>query len=153
MSRFVGKVLFSLKQILLFISFGITAFTVIFMNNDLKKDMLTIISTLIPYLLLFVICIFNRLLKQQRIINNIFYNLTSCLVFIANIIIIFRAIYDKNMVLNMMGDGVNYIYLWYSLSFISLMLYGLVIANILFIISNKCKKTVAVKINNNTDIN
>lgn len=152
MNKFIGSLLLILKQILLFISFGITAFTIIFMDNDLEGNMVMIISTLIPYLLLFLVCIFNRILHQQRIINNIFYNLTSCLVFITNIIIILRAIYDKNMILNVAGDGVNYIYLWYSLSFVSLMLYGLVIANILFIISNKCRKTVAIKINNNIDI-
>ena len=69
------------------------------------------------------------------VINNIFYNLTACIIFTTIIVVGYRAFADKNMVLNeKYGYGIDFNYFNTFISYMKIMLYGLSVSNILFMI-------------------
>ena len=100
MKRIFNGLFYILKFLLLVGSFGLTLFILIRMNVRLDKDMISILSQLIPFLLLFVVFIINMIFKQIGVTKNLFYNLTCCLVFAIIIFFGYRAIFYTNMVLN-----------------------------------------------------
>ena len=74
--------------------------------------------------------------------KNLFYNLTSCLVFVTIVLVALRAILDTNMVLNgKYGYGIDFNFFANFVAYIKIMLYGLSIANILFMIRER-KRTI-----------
>ena len=101
-----------LKYILLLGAFAITLFIIVRMNARLSKSFSTVIPEFIPFLLIFLLFVINLMFKQNGVNNNIFYNLTSCIVFATIILVGYRAFADKNMVLNeKYGYGVDFNYL------------------------------------------
>ena len=81
----------------------------------------------------------NFVFKQDRINNNLFYNLTSLLVFVVIIFVCIRSIFDKGMILNkVMGYGINFNYFSDFIVFMEIMLYGLIVSNLLFMLNKKC---------------
>lgn len=123
------------KYVLLLIAFGFTLFLVLKMNARLNKNIKDSISVFIPYVLLFILFILNICLDRKYIKRNIFYNITCCLVCATNIIVAYRAMFDTNMVFNsIQKSGVNFNYFNDYLSFNNIMLYGLSVANIVFMI-------------------
>ncbi len=140
MKRIFNGLFYILKFLLLVGSFGLTLFILIRMNVRLDKDMISILSQLIPFLLLFVVFIINMIFKQIGVTKNLFYNLTCCLVFAIIIFVGYRAIFDTNMVLNQKyGYGIDFNYFDNFIAYIRIMLYGLLIANILFMFREKDK--------------
>ena len=75
--------------------------------------------------------VLNFIFKQDRINSNLFYILTSLLVFIVIIFVCIRAICDKGMLLNkVMGYGINFNYFSDFIIFMEIMLYGLIVSNL-----------------------
>lgn len=73
--------------------------------------------------------------------DNIFYNLTCCLVFFCICLISIRSLFDRNMVLNeIMGYDINFSYYGDFIVFMKIMMYGLFISNILFIFTGNKNK-------------
>ena len=101
---------------------------------------MSILPQFIPFLVLLVLFIINMILKQVGVSKNLFYNLTCCLVFTTIILVGCRAILDTNMVLNAKyGYGIDFNFFDNFLSYIKIMLYGLIIADILFMFREKEK--------------
>ena len=129
-----------LKYILLLGAFAITLFIIVRMNARLNKSFSSVISEFIPFLLIFILYVINLIFKQDGINNNIFYNLTSCIVFSTILVVGYRAFTDKNMVLNeKYGYGVDFNYFNTFIAYMKIMLYGLSVSNILFMIQPKEK--------------
>ena len=130
------NLLFSfLKYLLLLIAFGSTLFLILKFNARLNKNIKDSISVFIPYILLFILFILNICLDRKYVKKNIFYNITCCLVCATNIVVAYRAMFDTNMVFHsIQKSGVNFNYFNDYLSFNNIMLYGLSIANIVFMI-------------------
>ena len=79
---------------------------------------------------------FNNLEYYRN--SNLFYILTSLLVFIVIIFVCIRAICDKGMLLNkVMGYGINFNYFSDFIIFMEIMLYGLIVSNLLFMLNKK----------------
>ena len=115
MKKILNIMFIILKYILLLGAFAITLFIIVRMNARLSKSFSTVIPEFIPFLLIFLLFVINLLFKQKGVNNNIFYNLTSCIVFATIILVGYRAFADKNMVLNeKYGYGVDFNY-FYSL--------------------------------------
>ena len=90
----------------------------------------------LPFVILLVLYTVNYLFHQKTVTQNIFYNITSVLVFIVINFVCYRAIFDKQMILNeIMGYGINFSYFEDFLSFMQILIYGLIISNIFFLIS------------------
>lgn len=141
MKRIFNGLFYGLKFLLLIGAFGLTLFILIRMNIRLEKDMTSVIPQFIPFTILLVLFIVNMILKQVGISKNLFYNLTCCLVFITIILVGCRAIFDTNMVLNAKyGYGIDFNFFDNFLPYIKIMLYGLIIADILFMFREKDKK-------------
>ena len=116
MKKILNIMFIILKYILLLGAFAITLFIIVRMNARLSKSFSTVIPEFIPFLLIFLLFVINLLFKQKGVNNNIFYNLTSCIVFATIILVGYRAFADKNMVLNeKYGYGVDFNYVvWIS---------------------------------------
>ena len=82
--------------------------------------------------------IVNLLFKQKNISKNLFYNLTCCLVLSTIIVVALRSLLDTNMVLNeKYGYGVDFNFFGNFIPYIKIMLYGLSIADVLFMFREK----------------
>ena len=78
--------------------------------------------------------------KQEGVTKCLFYNLTCCLVLTTIVLVSLRAILDTNMVLNSKyGYGIDFNFYDNFLPYINIMLYGLSLANILFMFKEKNK--------------
>jgi len=129
-----------LKYVLLLGAFAITLFIIVRMNARLNKSFSSVISEFIPFLLIFILYVINIIFKQDSVNDNIFYNLTSCIVFLTILVVGYRAFADKNMVLNeKYGYGVDFNYFNTFIAYMKIMLYGLSVSNVLFMIHPKEK--------------
>lgn len=152
MKKILNYLFLVLKFILLIISFGLTFYIVLSMYSRIEKNIINSLPIFIPFLLTLVLFCINILFKQKTLNNNLFYNLTCCLVFMTICIVSIRAIFDKNMILNqIMGYNINFAYFNDFIGFMKIMLYGLIISNIIFILTitkntNSNKKPIAKKI-------
>ena len=76
--------------------------------------------------------------KKRNII--VIVSVVLCILFVG-----YRAIYDKNMLLNgIMGYNINFSYFADFISFMKIMIYGLVISDICFIIHEKNPKEIEI---------
>lgn len=149
MKKILNTVFLILKFILLIISFGMSLYIVFSMYSRVGKNFTESIPIFIPYVIILMFFFMNITFRQKQVNNNIFYNLTCCLVFVSICLVCFRAILDKNMLLNeIMGYNINFSYFADFITFMKIMLYGLIISNILFMIKFKQKK----KIESNVEV-
>lgn len=140
MKKIFNILFYGLKFILLIAAFGLTLFILIRMNVRLDKSMMTSLSSFVPFIILFILFVINMLFKQSNITKNLFYNLTCCLVLGTIVLVSLRSILDTNMVLNgKYGYGIDFNFFDNFLAYINIMLYGLSIANILFMFREKDK--------------
>lgn len=132
----IFNLLFSfMKYVLLLISFGFTLFLVLKLYARLEKNIKDSISIFVPYILLLILFLINICLNRAYVRKNLFYNITCCFVFTTNIFVAYRAMFDTNMIFNSIQKmGINFNYFNDYLSFNNTMLYGLSIANIVFMI-------------------
>lgn len=138
MKKIFNYMFYGLKFLFLIASFAICLFIMMRMNMRLDKSFTTIIPELIPFLILLVIFIINIILNQKEVTDNLFYNITCCLVLATILFVGYRAIFDKNMVLNeKYGYGIDFNYFDNFISYIKIMLYGLVICNIFFMFKDR----------------
>ena len=138
MKKILNRIFMTLKFILLLSSFSICLYIVLSMYHRIDKSIIDAIPIFIPYVLLLLLFFINVSISQKSINNNIFYNLTCCLVFSCVCIVGARAMLDKNMVLNtIMGYGINFSYFNDFIPFMKIMLYGLIFSNICFMPHNE----------------
>lgn len=138
MTKLLNYLLLALKFILLLISFVITFFIMISMYNRLYKNVLDCIPTMLPFILLLFLFTINIILKQKETMNNIFFNLTCCLVFMVILVSAYRSFFDQNMVMiTKLGYNINFNYFADVIAPMRAMLYLLVLADIILMIVSK----------------
>lgn len=136
MSKILSRLFNFIKYLLLVISFMLILYGVMVMYKRLDKSMLEAIPLFIPFVLVLIIFIANAFVKSNIIRDNLLFNFTAVLIFIAIIIIGYRAWFDKNMlVFYKYGIDYNPLYLSDNLSTIKTCLYVLFASNLLFLIS------------------
>ena len=134
MKKILSRLFNVLKYILLIGAFILIFLGIIYTYRRLEKNLVEAIPVFLPFALLFITFIVNAFIKRSDIKNNLFFNFTTCLVLIAIIVVGFRALTDKNMLLYFKYK-INYnpLYLSDNLSTIEVMLYCLFGANVLFL--------------------
>lgn len=137
-----------LKFILLILSFGCSFFIILSMYNRVGKSMTSSISIFLPYVILLVFYTINFSYHHKSVTKNIFYNITSCFVFLVISFVCFRTLFDKGMILNeLMGYGINFSYFSDFIPFMQVLIYGLCLANLFLILGGRDeKKEIASKI-------
>ena len=139
MKKVLNMILLILKFPLFFAAFVFTLIIMFNMYDRVDKNILEGMYIFIPYLIVIILFVIN--LYQKEIRGNLFYNLTSCLVFGVTIIVSLRALFDKNMLLNeIMGYNINFSYFSDYLAFMNIFMYGLIVSSILFMIGSKGNK-------------
>ncbi len=138
MNRFFKILLNVFKVFFLLIAFTLSIYIIIGMAYRLGNDLFSSILYFVPFVILLLIYVLNFIFKQDKINGNLFYNLTSLLVYFVIIFVCLRAIFDKGMLLNeVMGYGINFNYFSDFIVFMEVMLYGLIISNLLFMLNKK----------------
>lgn len=147
MKKIFNILFYILKFILLIAAFGLTLFIIIRMNVRLDKSVMSSFKSFIPFVVLFILFIVNMIFRQKGVTDNLFYNLTCCLVLSTIIVVSLRSMLDTNMVLNeKYGYGIDFNFFDNFLAYINIMLYGLSIANIFFMFKEKeAKKEIEVE--------
>lgn len=147
MKKMLNNIFYILKYILYFISLGMTFYIILGMYSRLDKNYLYCVNVFIPFVLLLIMFCINFIKNQKVAIDNVFYNITCVLVFITIILISFRSVFDKNMILNeIMGYHINFYYFSDFIIFMEIMLYGLLFGNIFLVLSD-----VSIKSRNKED--
>ena len=133
MKKIFNALFYVFKFFLLIAAFGLTLYILIRMNIRLEQNIASILPRFIPYFLLLVLFMINIIFKQTGVTKNVFYNLTCCLVFVTIVFVSYRAIFDTNMVMNFKyGYGIDFNFFDNFMAYINIMLYGLAIADVLF---------------------
>lgn len=134
MKRLLNAVLSFLKYLLLVLAFGSTLFVILKLYTRLEKDITESISVFLPYLVLLIMFVISFCLNREYVRKNMFFNVTCCLVFLTNLVVVYRAIFDTNMLFNgIQKMGVNFNYFNDYLAFNNIMIYGLAVSNLVFI--------------------
>lgn len=142
-----NKIFYVLKFILLIVAFALSLYITIYMYHRLDKSLMASYTIFLPYILIFIIYCINSIIGQKRVNNNIFYNLTSCLVFSLIIFVSYRAICDTFMIAHSrLGYNINFNYFNDFIIPMKIMLYGLIITNILLMVNFKNKEVLARKV-------
>lgn len=138
MAKIINGILNILKFILLFISFGLTFYIIMYMYQRLDKDFFDTLEIFVPYLLLFILMAINHIFGQKQVTSNLFYNFTCCFVFVVLIIVGYRAIFDDYMIMrSKMGYDINFNYFADIVAPLKSMIYLLLAADICFIFSKE----------------
>lgn len=141
MKRIINGLFSFLKYVLLILAFGLTLFIILRMYTRLSKTLNDAVFVFLPYAILLLLFILNICLKREAVTKNIFFNITASLVFSVNIFVCLRAILDRNMLFNVIQKmDVNSNYFDNYLSFNQIMLYGLILADIIFMFVPNTKK-------------
>jgi len=145
MIKLLNKLFYILKNILLPITFIATIYIITFMFQRLEKELfganfMEFLATIFPYLLLMILYIINSFLNQKSVKDNFFYNITSFIVTLTISIFVYRALFDQNMYLwHKYAYDMNFNYFADQIAPMKVMLYGLCIANIVFMINGYIK--------------
>ena len=147
MEKIINGIFSVLKYLLMVVSFVLTFYVVMFMFKRLEKDYIGTLEVFIPYILLLVTFTINLLFDQKKVTQNLFYNLTCCLVFGVLIFAGYRAIFDEYLLSGIkMGYNINFNYYADMLAPLRSMLYLLIASNIMLMFSGmKDKKKVVIK--------
>lgn len=141
MKKIFNWLFFALKFILLIVALGLTLFVLIRMNVRLEKSMMSVIPQLVPFGILLILFIINMIFKQKNVNENIFFNLTCSLALATIVCVSLRSVFDPNMILrDKYGYGVDFNFFDNFIPYINIMLYGLSIADILFMFKEKDSK-------------
>ena len=141
MKKVINKIFYYAKFVLFIIAFALSLYILLKMSMRLNKGYVDVVYTFIPYIILLLLFILNAFIRNKNINDNLFYNISCCLVFFVNIIVSLRSIFDCNMILNKIyGYSINFAFFNDYLSFNKILFYGLIIASIFFMFScNKSK--------------
>lgn len=141
MKKIFNGLFYFLKFFLFFGALSLSLFIIVQMFQRLEKNIMDSVRVFLPFLLILIFFIVNILLKQKSVTENIFYNITCCLVFGTIIVVGLRTVLDSNMVLYIqLGRNINFNFFSYFIPFMKILLYGLSIANIFLMFTGKDKK-------------
>ncbi len=130
---------FSFLRIVAYLgAFGLTLFIIVNMNNRLGKPITDSIMTFLPFILLLIVFSVNILFSQKQITSNLFYNLTSSVVFLVVVLVAYRAISDDNMILkSVFSQEINFNFFADFINPMLVLLYGLFITNVILMFTKK----------------
>ncbi|MEG1597470.1 MAG: hypothetical protein RR359_04265 [Bacilli bacterium] len=129
--KVLNKFFYILKIIMMLASFVLSLYIIVYMYKRLEKDIMETVSIFIPFVLMFLLFSINMILNQKSVKENIFYNITCCVVFGFLLFAGYRAIYDNYMVANMrLGFKINFNYYSDIIAPMQAMLYSLCISNV-----------------------
>lgn len=147
MIKIINFFLSFLKFILLIIGFGVSFFIVLSMYNRVGRSIVSSFTFFLPFIILIILYTINYIFHQNVVTQNIFYNISSVLVFVVINFVCYRAIFDKQMILNeIMGYGINFSYFEDFMPFMQILIYALIISNISFLVGNSKIKSKNPKI-------
>ena len=132
----INKIVFYIKIFILLIAFSFL-FYIAFMKMEFaSSNLLTLLPIFIPFLALLVLYVFDLFLEWKS--HNLYCDLISILALITIVVISFRTIFDKNIVLYPESIGFNF----YNMQErnIKLLLYLMIIGNIILILYQKMKR-------------
>lgn len=137
MIRMINGLLGILKMLMLLVCFVFSFYIIANMYRRLDKNLVDSVRNFIPFVLLFIAFAVNFVLRQKAVNQNLFYNITCCLVFGMIMFSIYRTLCDKNMVIMLrLGYDINFNYFADVIAPIKVMLYGLLVSNILLVLSD-----------------
>lgn len=137
MLKVLNRILFYGKILFLLIVFTITLFICFRMQEYYQNQIWAIIRLFIPLFLTLSVFIVSFFFKEGD--NNTLFNVACILAFVAIIIIDFRSLLDKNMLLLIEGNA-NFYYFQNQIIQIKILCYCIFFGNILLICKEKIDK-------------
>ncbi len=138
MLELINKILFYLKVILLLIVFTLSLYIMLSMHAYYHSGIKDLLLVCIPLFLVLVIFVVSFFFKEGD--TNTFFNVSCLLALIAILIIDYRTIFDKNMLLWIRGN-LNFYYYQNQMTQIKILSYGIFIGNLALIIQDKMQRS------------
>jgi len=127
-----------LKYVLLLISFMFTFYIILSMYERLEKSIVEALPLFISYFVLFILMSFNMIFRQKQVTGNLFFNLTSCLVFSVFVFVGYRALMDTELVTRYLTDyNIAFQYFSDMVAPLQAMIYLLIASDIFLIFTKK----------------
>lgn len=146
MKNILSKLFGFFKYILLVASFGLVLYGIMVTYSRLEKPLSEAINVFIPFGFVLVTFLLTLITRSKKVGNSLLFNFVSCLVFLIIMIICFRSMFDKSMLLYYKYQmKFNPAYFADNLSAIEVMLYMLGAANLLLILSDLLTRKKHVK--------
>lgn len=146
MKDILSKLFGFLKYILLTVSFGLVLYGIMITYSRLEKSLGEAIDVFIPFGFVLLTFLLTLITRSKKASNSLIFNFVSCFVFLVIMIICFRAMFDKSMILYYKYQmKFNPAYFADNLSAIEVMLYMLGASNLLLIISDLLTRKKPVK--------
>lgn len=133
MTKFINLFLCIAKMFLLLTCFVLTFYVVINDYRRLELNLFSSINNFIPYFILFILFSINFILRQKKVNGCLFYNVTCVLVFTLILFVLYRTLFDDNMLYyGELGYDMNFYYFNSVRVPFKIMLYCLSISNLIF---------------------
>ena len=146
MKDILSKVFGFFKYILLVVSFGLVLYGIMMTYSRLEKSLGEAINVFLPFGFVLITFLLTLITRSKKVGNSLMFNFVSCFVFFIIIIICFRAMFDKSMILYYRYQmKFNPAYFADNLSAIEVMLYMLGAANLLLVLSDLLTRKKYVK--------
>lgn len=127
-----------LKFVLLVAALIGTIYIMFFMYQRLGKSFSGIIISVLPYILLLILFVFNNVFSGIKVNQHMLYNFICCFSFSTILFCCYRAIFDDFMLIkNNYVSLINFSYYSPLIKIFNILMYGLVLSNILIIILNR----------------
>ena len=134
MKKLINSILFYGKIILLLIAATLTLYIIFSMNDYYRRNVINILFVAVP---LFLILLFFVLsLFKDEIKDNLLFNIASILGVVAIIIIDYRTIFDRNMVL-WIDSQMNFYFFNNALRGIKIISYLILMGNIMLFLHKR----------------
>ena len=134
MKKLINSILFYGKIILLLIAATLTLYIIFSMNDYYRRNVINILFVAVP---LFLILLFFVLsLFKDEIKDNLLFNIASILGVVAIIIIDYRTIFDRNMVL-WIDSQMNFYFFNNALRGIKIISYLILMGNIMLFLQKR----------------
>ena len=136
MLKLINKIFFYLKFFLLLFVFVLTLYIMLSMNSYYGNQIKDLLLISLPLFLVLVMFVISLSFKEGD--DNTFFNVSCLLALIAILIIDYRTILDKNMVMWLKGN-MNFYYFQSQITQIKILSYSIFFGNIFLIFKEKIK--------------
>ena len=138
MLKLINKFTFYFKVILLIIIFTLTLYIMLSMNSYYNGNkLIDLILMCLPFFLMLIVFVVSFFFNEGD--KNTFFNVGSMLALIAILIIDFRTIFDKNMVMWIKGN-MNFYYFENQILQMKILSYAIFIGNVFLLLNEKINK-------------
>ncbi len=141
MLKVINRILFFTKIIILLFDFSLILYIMLMLNSNREGELLNLFLICLPLFLTLITFVVSFFFHKAA--DNVIFNFCSLLALIAIFIIVFRTLFDQNMVM-WAKDNINFYFFKNNVLLIKVLCYMIFIGNIILINNDYIKEKTKV---------